>query len=551
MIECTDLIKIYEDSLGTKIPALRGCDLTVGEGELVSIVGPSGSGKTTLINILGGVETISSGEAIVAGHPLERISPEKLAEYRLKIIGFVDQFPERTLFLDATVKDNLHFAFTLRYGDTPTTGNMRRKIMEDLGICHLENRLVKTLSGGEMTRVAIACALAKKTPLLLCDEPTGQLDSENTENVKALLKEVTKKYDTTIVVVTHDQRFLEGIDKTFEIRDGRISTILSEEERKQKTTFPITLKSYIDQTKHTRIPDFVYDTLQLERDLEFKITKKGMISINHPENKQPKKIDIPDYKEIQRSIELEPLPESYFEDSNIIIKLENISKDYPYSRGVVHALSNITLRIKKGELLFLFGPSGSGKTTLLKIITGMEASTEGKLTILGEQFHEKTEEERAAIRLKEFGIVSQQGNMHPYLTVRENLYLKEIYLPQKEETSEKNGQEEKTTILEAYQITHKQYNLPVEISGGELQRAMLAMANNGAPKILVLDEPTANLDSELVEQTIEQLYTLNKETAQTIIIATHNLSTIRKNTRAIELVDGKIVRDGLTVKTVK
>ena len=545
MIECRDLIKIYENSLGTKIPALRGCDLAVGEGELVSIVGPSGSGKTTLINILGGVETISSGEAIVAGFPLERLTPEKLAEYRLKIIGFVDQFPERTLFLDATVKDNLHFAFTLRYGDTPTTGKKREKIMEDLGINHLDKRLVKTLSGGEMTRVAIGCALAKKTPLLLCDEPTGQLDSVNTEKVKALLKEVAEKYDTTIIVVTHDERFLEGIDKTFEIKDGRISTILSEEERKQRITFPITLKSYIDQTKHTRIPDLVYDTLQLERNLEFTITKKGRISIEHPEKKEPKKIDLPDYKELRRTINLEPLPENYRENSITIIKLENVGKEYPYSRGVVHALSNINLTIKKGELLFLLGPSGSGKTTLLKVITGMEASTDGKITILDEKlFHEKTEEERAAIRLREFGIVSQQGNMHPYLTVRDNLYLKELYLPQQEKTREKE-RKEKTTLLETYNIKHKQHNLPGEISGGELQRAMLAMANNGSPTILILDEPTANLDTELVEETTEQLYKLHQETQQTIIVATHNISMIRKNTRVVELIDGTIARDGL------
>lgn len=546
MIECIDLIKIYESSLGTKIPALRGCELMVEDGELVSIVGPSGSGKTTLINILGGIETISSGEAIVAGYRLEKITPENLNNYRLKIIGFVDQFPERTLFLDATVNDNLQFAYTLRYGDTPTTGVKRKKIMGDLGISHLENRLVKTLSGGEMTRVAIACALAKKTPLLLCDEPTGQLDSENTKNVKQLLKQIAEKYDTTVVVVTHDSRFLEGVDKTYEIRDGRISTVLSEEERKQRSSFPIYLKSYIDQTKHTRLPDIVYDTLQLERNLEFKVTKKGLISIGHPEKKKPKEVKLPEYKEQRKQLLLEPLPKDYCKNSKKTIKLENVTKTYPYKKGEVHALTGIDLEIREGELLFILGPSGSGKTTLLKVITGLVPCTEGTITILGENFSEKTDEERAAVRREEFGIVSQQGNMHPYLTVRENLYLKEIYSSKKKGKKD-STKSEKKTLLETYQIIHKQNNYPPEISGGELQRAMLAMANNGTPKILVLDEPTANLDSELVEQTVEQLYKMNKETAQTTIIATHNITMIREKTRAIELVDGRIVKDGLVV----
>ena len=176
----------------------------------------------------------------------------------------------------------------------------------------------------------------------------------------------------------------------------------------------------------------------------------------------------------------------------------------------------------------------------------MEPSTEGRMTILEQKFHEKTDEERAAIRLSDFGIVSQQGNMHPFLTVRDNLYLKEIYSKKLEKKG--STSKEKQVLLDAFSIAHKQNNNPLELSGGELQRAMLAMANNGTPKILFLDEPTANLDSELVEQVIEELYNLHEETNQTVVIATHNITMIREKTRAIELIDGKINRDGLVVK---
>lgn len=547
MIECIDIIKIYEDiERRIQIPALRGCDLFVDNSEMISIIGPSGSGKTTLINILAGLESISSGKAIIAGYDLSRLSGIALNDYRKRIISIVDQFPERTLFLEATVSDNIDFAYTLRFGDSKTTGEFKNKIMEKLGIEYLRNRSVKTLSGGEMARVSIACALAKRTPVLLCDEPTGQLDTDNTDKVKKILKEIALEFDCIIIVVTHDLRFLSGVDKTYEILDGRISVVLSQEERKKQSSFPILLKSYVDSTKSTRLPDLVYDTLNLEKGLEYRITKSGSVSLVHPEKLSPKKVTLTEIEMRRRTLELKPLPKRYFADKDIIIDLSRVSKYYFNNQVEIKALDAVNFKIYAGELLFVVGPSGSGKSTLLKIISGLEPCTTGEINILGFQFSDLTDLEKARIRMRYFGILSQQGNMHPYLTIEDNLYIKDIYLKSETKINQLQKDKQKQDLLKQFNIFHRRKSYPLEISGGELQRALLAMTNNESPSILVLDEPTANLDSELASQTIQQIHELNKIQGITTIIATHDIALIGDGIRVIELLDGKIKKDGLT-----
>jgi len=168
MIECSDVIKIYTDQeTKMRIAALRGIDMSIGRGELVSIIGPSGSGKSTLIKILAGIETISSGDVLVGGNQLANMTTNELLRYRLKNVGLVHQFPERTLFLGGTIADNLTFASSLYSKDKSVNDERNQTILESLGIDHLKNRRVSYLSGGEMIRTAIACMLAKNAKLLL------------------------------------------------------------------------------------------------------------------------------------------------------------------------------------------------------------------------------------------------------------------------------------------------------------------------------------------------------------------------------------------------
>ncbi|NHJ47417.1 MAG: ATP-binding cassette domain-containing protein [Asgard group archaeon] len=548
MIKCTDLIKIYSDEdTKTRIPALRGCDLLVNEGEVLTIIGPSGSGKTTLINILAGLESISSGDVIVGGYNLGSLTEMQLHNYRLQMVGIVDQFPERTLFLDGSVMDNLIFTNNLHQNSKSKLEFENEEILEKLGISHLKNRLVKHLSGGEMIRAAIASALAKKVPILLCDEPTGQLDSENTERVKELLYQITQDFGVTVLVVTHDPRFQEGVDKTCEIRDGRVSTIFDVGDKvtySGKKKFPLKFKSRIDSSSSARIPDLILKALKLDEDIEFELSKNGDVIIKHPEGVEPETIELEEMKERRKELIINPLPPKYLTSSKAVLQLDNVSKIYQSNGGgVVNALSDINLEIRKGELLFVLGPSGSGKTTLVKLITGLESVTDGSIQMFSTTFSNLNDSEKADFRRENMGLVSQQGNLHPFLTIDEHFYLRDIFSGKKFKS---NIYEERVDdFLARFGILHRKSSFPLEISGGELQRASLAIANNDFPPIIVLDEPTANLDSELAEEAITQIYKLHESTDISFIIATHDINLIRDGIRAIELVDGKIKRDGL------
>ena len=209
-------------------------------------------------------------------------------------------------------------------------------------------------------------------------------------------------------------------------------------------------------------------------------------------------------------------------------------------------MKNINLKIHKGELVFLIGPSGSGKTTLAKIISGLEDQTTGKIIICGKKFQKLTEMEKANFRLEIFGMVSQQGNLHPYLIIEENILLKDIISGIKTSARADNNQQN-SKLLEEYNIAHRKDSHPLEISGGELQRATLAIANYKSPEILILDEPTANMDSDLAEKVMKLIYDTHQKKTNTIIIATHDITLLRKGSRVIYLTDGRISRDGLVI----
>jgi len=547
MIECKDLIKIYHDEENNiKIPALRGCDLKVGKGEILTIIGPSGSGKTTLINILAGLEPISSGTAHVCGFTLEKLTEAQLNNYRLQLIGIVDQFPERTLFLDGTVIDNLDFASNLLVRESPIHKERNRFILEKLGILHLENRIVRLLSGGEIIRTAVAAALAKNAPILLCDEPTGQLDSVNTEKVKNFLKQITREFGVTVLVVTHDPRFQEDVDKTCEIIDGRVSTILGIEEQltySGKTKFPLRFKSRLDSTHNIRIPEIIVKTLKLEDDVDLLLSKKSKVELVHPDKVSPEEIALVEVKGRRKTLKVDSLPENYHANFDIIIQMRNVSKTYPINDFEVEALTNINLDVHRGEMLFILGPSGSGKTTLVKLLTGLESPTAGEIHIEDALYSDFTDSQKADFRRRKIGLVSQQGNLHPFLTIEENFYLKEIYSGKSLSPLAINDKVE--SFLETFEILHRKNAYPLEISGGELQRASLAIANNDEPSIICLDEPTANLDSELAKQVMERIYSLHEKSNITFVIATHDIDLIRDGIRIIELIDGRIHQDGL------
>jgi ABC-type lipoprotein export system ATPase subunit len=222
-ISCEDLFKIYKTG-ELEVVALRGLDLKVRHGELMAIVGASGSGKSTLLNILAGLDQPSAGRAFVGGRDLLTMSAGEMVAYRRKQVGFVWQQTGRNLVPYLTAQQNVEVPLIL---DGVAAETARERARELLTTVRLEHRLghkPEQLSGGEQQRVSIAVALANNPPLLLADEPTGELDSVAAETIYEVFRDLNRHYQVTIIIVTHDPDIAARVDRVAAIRDGRTST---------------------------------------------------------------------------------------------------------------------------------------------------------------------------------------------------------------------------------------------------------------------------------------------------------------------------------------
>ncbi len=220
LVVCRGLVKIYRVA-DLETVALQGLDLEVRRGEVLAVVGKSGSGKTTLLNILGGLDRPSAGRAVVGDLDLVQASDAELARYRREGVGFVWQQSARNLVPYLTALENVQLPMHL----AGRRGTRRAvDLLEAVGLAHRWRHRPAELSGGEQQRVAIAVALANGPPLLLADEPTGEVDTETARGIYLLMRDLNRQLGTTIIIVTHDRNISDHVDRVVSIRDGRVST---------------------------------------------------------------------------------------------------------------------------------------------------------------------------------------------------------------------------------------------------------------------------------------------------------------------------------------
>ena len=191
--------------------------LDIDKGQFVIIVGPSGAGKTTVLNILGGMDTLTSGSVVVDNTDISKLRPKALISYRREDVGFVFQF--YNLMANLTALENVELA--LQICKEPMDA---KNVLEEVGLAHRMNNFPAELSGGEQQRVAIARALAKNPKLLLCDEPTGALDYVTGKEILKLLQDTCREKGMTVVVITHNTALTPMADKVIHIKNGRVSS---------------------------------------------------------------------------------------------------------------------------------------------------------------------------------------------------------------------------------------------------------------------------------------------------------------------------------------
>ena len=215
LLEVKDLSKTYGTG-ETAVHALKGATFSVPKGEFVAVVGESGSGKSTLLNMIGALDTPTSGKVWIDGKDIFAMKERNMTVFRRRNIGFV--FQSFNLIPELTVEQNILFPVLLDY-QKPNRAYLE-ELLEVLNLTARRNHLPSQLSGGQQQRVAIGRALMTRPALILADEPTGNLDTQNTSEVIALLKEASRKYEQTILIITHSRSIAQSADRILQVSDG-------------------------------------------------------------------------------------------------------------------------------------------------------------------------------------------------------------------------------------------------------------------------------------------------------------------------------------------
>ncbi len=494
-VETQDLFRIYETAVGNAV-ALQGLTLSVRDGELVVVFGPSGSGKTTLLRILAGLDKPSAGWVHVFGTDLRKIRGRSRRDYRSRMLGYVDQHYTRALAPELAARDLV--ALQLGLLGEPRRNRVRAadELLERVGLADRKHAWPPELSGGEQQRVAVCAALAHRPRLLLADEPTGELDSENARRVYALIGELARGAGATTVIVSHDPESASVADRVVHVRDGRVSAETAADSGHDEAIV-------VGRGGWLRLPE---EFLRRSR-IETRATARldgGRIVIAAPHDIEP---PAPDPGEVESKVPDRP-------PGAVVAEVRELGKTY----GATKVFDGLGARFAAGRLAVVSGPSGSGKTTLLHLLAGIDLPTAGEAIVLGKRMSALNPADRAELRRESIAVVTQGADLIPFLTARENL---ELILGLRG-VDRDTARDRAGDALAAVGVGELADQRVARLSTGERQRVAVARAIAAQPALLLADEPTARLD-EANSRAIAALFArLAARTGTAIVCATHD-----------------------------
>lgn len=472
------LIRIHRTP-GGPVAALRGLDITVGTGEVAAVIGPSGSGKSTLLRLIAGLDRPSAGTLVVLGDDLTDASDGHLARHRRDRVGVVEQHYRRALSPYLTVAAAIALPLALR-GVPPTEREARvRELLERIGLPGRGAALRHQLSGGEQQRVAFAVALATRPPLVLADEPTGELDGATAATILGVLRELVRADGSTCVVVTHDELVERIADRVIHVADGRA------------------VAERVGGPGAAAVP---------VRDAQ------GWLAPPLPAPSTPLS------------------PAARPDDGADAVVLERAARAYGSGSTAMVGLPPTSVALRAGRFHVVTGPSGSGKTTLLRLVSGLDRPTEGRVVTLGTDLATLGRDDLARLRAARIGIVDQVRDLVPFLTALENVELGLAIRGVDPDEARPRA----AAALERVGLGDHLDRAPDGLSAGERLRVALARGLAAEPDLLILDDPTAALDRAGARAVARLLAGLDGRI--TVLATTHDPALIEAASDRLDLV---------------
>ena len=497
-------------------PTLLDINLSIYPGEKVLIVGPSGSGKSTLAHCINGLVPFSyagesKGSLLVGG-----VDPSKEGVFGMsKIVGTVLQDTDGQ-FIGLTVAEDIAFALENDLVAQDEMFERVDRVAKEVDVNDLLSHAPTELSGGQKQRVSMAGVMVDNVDVLLFDEPLANLDPATGKRAIALIDEIQKKNNTTIIIIEHrlEDALYRNVDRIIVVGEGRIVADMTPDEL---LSTDILLKQGIREPLY--IAALKHAGCTIDKD-------------THPA--QIEELDVSSYREkVQEWFDKTELPAKE-KNASELLKIDNVSFSYDAKKQI---LKNINITVNEGEMLSIVGKNGAGKTTLSNLVCGFYHPVEGRILYEGEDMASLSIKERG----ERIGLVMQNPNQmisKPMIFDEVALGLVVRGVPEEEIKERVN---ETLKICGLYQMR----NWPVSaLSFGQKKRVTIASILVLNPKMMILDEPTAGQDYYHYTEIMEFLRKLNREQGITIIMITHDMHLMLEYTdRAVVIADGELLAD--------